>query len=117
MIKKAKRHTKIVCNPILDWTDEDVWNYIRANNITYNPLYDEGFTRVGCVGCPLAGGKHMRREFARWPKYEKLYRRTCQKLFEEQKAKGRPPRIKAQEGYVEVKNGDEIFDWWVNLRR
>lgn len=42
------------CNPIIDWSDEDVWNFIRHNNLPYCSLYDEGFSRLGCIGCPMA---------------------------------------------------------------
>ncbi len=40
--------------PILDWNSLDVWMYIYHNNILYNPLYDEGFERIGCYLCPSA---------------------------------------------------------------
>lgn len=115
LIKKAKRNTRIVCSPIIDWEDADIWEYIRSTGIAYNPLYNEGFTRVGCIGCPLAGGKRMRREFERWPKYERLYRKSCQNMYNTCLQKGKPFCIKTKDGqYVAVKNGDEIFDWWVN---
>jgi phosphoadenosine phosphosulfate reductase len=61
-------------NPIIDWTDEDVWKYIKDNNIKYCSLYDEGFKRLGCIGCPMAGREGRLREFARWPRFEKKYR-------------------------------------------
>lgn len=57
---KAKR----VVNPIIDWTDDDVWGFIQDAKIPINPLYGEGFCRVGCVGCPMAG-KKREKEFAR----------------------------------------------------
>lgn len=47
----------MLLNPIVDWTDEDVWDFL--DNIVKVPhccLYDEGFKRIGCIGCPLAGG-------------------------------------------------------------
>lgn len=40
-----------VCHPIWNWTTEDVWAYIRENNLPYNKLYDNGAVRVGCVPC------------------------------------------------------------------
>jgi phosphoadenosine phosphosulfate reductase len=42
----------IATNPIIDWTDDEIWEYISANGITVNPLYAQGFKRVGCIGCP-----------------------------------------------------------------
>ncbi len=38
--------------PIIDWTDMDVWLYIKKNNLKYNPQYDFGFNRCGCLICP-----------------------------------------------------------------
>lgn len=38
-------------NPIADWTNEDVWNYIRENNVIYNPLHDQNYPSIGCEQC------------------------------------------------------------------
>lgn len=38
-------------NPIASWTSEDVWNYIRSNNIIYNPLHDQNYPSIGCHYC------------------------------------------------------------------
>lgn len=115
MIKMAKRHKKILCSPLLNWEEEDVWEYIRSTGIAYNPLYDQGFTRVGCIGCPLAGSKNMHKEFERWPKYERLYRKACDNIFQTRTSKGSSFCIKTDDGqYIPAKNGDDIFDWWVN---
>lgn len=42
-------------NPIVHWTDEEVWEYHERNDIPYNPLYDEGFDCLGCKQCTLDG--------------------------------------------------------------
>lgn len=41
-------------NPLIEWTNEDVWNYIRENNIPYNKLHDKGFPSIGCQPCTRA---------------------------------------------------------------
>jgi phosphoadenosine phosphosulfate reductase len=38
-------------NPLADWSEEDVWNYIRAHNVPYNVLHDRGFPSIGCAPC------------------------------------------------------------------
>lgn len=63
---------KRICNPIVDWTDRDVWEYIRSERLPMNPLYDMGFFRVGCIGCPMAG-KTRWKEFALFPTYRHAY--------------------------------------------
>jgi phosphoadenosine phosphosulfate reductase len=37
--------------PLADWTDEEVWDYIHANDVPYNELYDKGFKSIGCAPC------------------------------------------------------------------
>ncbi|GAC1406574.1 MAG: phosphoadenylyl-sulfate reductase [Burkholderiaceae bacterium] len=41
-------------NPLADWSEEDVWTYIRANNVPYNPLHDRGYPSIGCEPCTRA---------------------------------------------------------------
>jgi len=41
-------------NPLADWAEEDVWNYIRSNNVPYNPLHDKGYPSIGCEPCTRA---------------------------------------------------------------
>ncbi len=44
----------IKVNPLVDWTEEDVWNYIREFNVPYNELHDNGFPSIGCQPCTRA---------------------------------------------------------------
>jgi len=76
---------KAVC-PILYWTDADVWNFIHAQNLPYCRLYDEGFKRLGCIGCPFGMERQRRIQFERWPGYLKQYQRAARKYWE-----SRPP--------------------------
>jgi phosphoadenosine phosphosulfate reductase len=41
-------------NPLADWSEDDVWNYIRTNKVPYNPLHDKGYPSVGCEPCTRA---------------------------------------------------------------
>jgi phosphoadenosine phosphosulfate reductase len=41
-------------NPLADWSEQDVWAYIRANNVPYNPLHDQGYPSIGCEPCTRA---------------------------------------------------------------
>jgi phosphoadenosine phosphosulfate reductase len=49
-------------NPLANWTEADVWNYIRENELPYNPLHDAGFPSIGCTHCtrPPGAGQHPR---------------------------------------------------------
>lgn len=44
-------------NSILEWTSAEVWLYIYANNVLINEAYKKGSSRVGCICCPMGGGK------------------------------------------------------------
>ncbi|XLZ72446.1 phosphoadenylyl-sulfate reductase [Massilia sp. SR12] len=41
-------------NPLADWSEEEVWEYIRGNEVPYNPLHDQGFPSIGCEPCTRA---------------------------------------------------------------
>ena len=41
----------IKVNPLADWTQERVWEYIRAHDVPYNPLHDRGYPSIGCAPC------------------------------------------------------------------
>ena len=41
-------------NPLADWSEDDVWHYIRTNNVPYNPLHDKGYPSIGCEPCTRA---------------------------------------------------------------
>ena len=43
--------------PLADWTEEEVWDYIRANDVPYNELYDKGYKSIGCAPCTRAVGE------------------------------------------------------------
>lgn len=101
---KAKR----VCNPIIEWTDADVWDYIEAEKIPVNPLYGCGFSRVGCIGCPMAGTAGRQREFARYPKYQEMYIRAFDRMLEERQRRG-----KMQGSWRAGTTGRDVFHWWM----
>lgn len=105
MVESCYRTSKTLINPILDWDDEYLWWYIRRNCIEINPLYGEGFGRIGCIGCPMAG-KSRWREFARYPKYKEAYLRAFEKMLEYRKACG-------NKDVVGWKTAQGVFDWWM----
>lgn len=52
----------IKINPLILWSEEDVWNYIKTNNVPYNKLHDQGFPSIGCAPCtrPVKAGEDVR---------------------------------------------------------
>lgn len=109
-VKRSKRQqvetcfkdgTKQYFHPIFHWSDADVWEYIHSQNLPYCSLYDEGFRRLGCICCPMQGGKGMIRDGERWPKYKAQYIRTFQKMIE--RLEDRP---------ATWRTGQDVWDWW-----
>jgi phosphoadenosine phosphosulfate reductase len=49
-------------NPLADWREDDVWAYIRANDVPYNALHDQGYRSIGCAPCtrPTVAGEDVR---------------------------------------------------------
>jgi phosphoadenosine phosphosulfate reductase len=47
-------HGMLKFNPLADWSEEDVWHYIRSNEVPYNPLHDKGYPSIGCEPCTRA---------------------------------------------------------------
>lgn len=58
-------------NPLVDWTDEMVWSYIREHRLDYNPLHDRKYASIGCVHCtrPVQEGESSRA--GRWSGFVK----------------------------------------------
>ena len=44
----------IKLNPLINWSEDDVWNYIKENKVPYNKLHDNGFPSIGCEPCTRA---------------------------------------------------------------
>lgn len=94
---------KHMLNPIIDWTDADVWEYIKINNIPYCKLYDEGYKRLGCIGCPMSSKQDE--ELERYPKYKQAYIKAFDRMIQARNEK---------EKDTEWKTGVEVMDWWIS---
>lgn len=107
LFENCRIQAKRVCNPIIDWTDQDVWDYIRDQKIPMNPLYSCGWNRVGCIGCPMAG-IHRLEEFARYPKFKQLYINAFDRMLLERQRLG-----KMQGTWRMGTSGMDVFHWWM----
>lgn len=92
---------KLVTNPIIDWEDDDVWEFIKGRKIPYCKLYDEGQKRLGCIGCPMQGSNGMIADFIRYPKFKQLYIIAFDKM------------LSNMDNTSTWKNGEYVFSWWV----
>ncbi|MBQ6554479.1 MAG: phosphoadenosine phosphosulfate reductase family protein [Firmicutes bacterium] len=106
LFERCQMQAKTIVNPIIDFTTEEIWEFYNNECKYKNPLYDMGFKRVGCIGCPMASKSRLM-EFEAFPKYKELYIRTFDKMLEHRKEKGLETRL-------EWKTGQDVFDWWIN---
>lgn len=100
------RKNYFIVNPLAYWSDNYLWNYIESEHIEVNPLYGEGFTRVGCVGCPMAGKLYRIEEFKRYPKYKARFIKLCEDIM----------RIRIKQNLSNkygFKTGEEYFNHWL----
>lgn len=105
MIEQCYKRHKTTLNPIIDWTDADVWEFIHEYHVPYCKLYDEGFKRLGCIGCPMARRHGREREFARYPRYRKLYINAFDRMLEERRKSGK--------NRTDWETGMDVFNWWM----
>jgi phosphoadenosine phosphosulfate reductase len=103
-VEQCYRTQKTIINPIIDWLDVDVWEFIRKFDIAYCSLYDEGRKRIGCIGCPMNSKVHL--DFERWPTYKRAYIRAFDNMIKH--------RMETGKKTILWKTGQECFDWWVH---
>ena len=108
-----------VLNPIIDWSDSDVWDYLHSRGIEGNPLYKEGWTRIGCVGCPLAGRRARELAFARYPKLYKAWHDAIAYVIARRKEMGNPMvllgrPVESVEDVLGAWDGKTLKGGWIN---
>lgn len=94
---------KTAVNPIIKFTDREIWNIIYDCHIKVNPMYEKGYDRVGCIGCPMASLEDRTREFKDYPHIKEKYIQAFDKL------------VKTCQHTRDWKSGQECFDWWMTL--
>lgn len=102
-VEHCFRTTSTMINPILSWTEDDVWEFLHHYGCESNPLYKCEKKRIGCIGCPMQGKRGMKQKFRRYPKYYYNYIRAFDRLVKVLKAKGR----------CTWNSGEEVMNWWV----
>lgn len=106
LVEHCYRTTMTMINPILDWTDSDVWEFLKYYGCEANPLYRCGKKRIGCIGCPMQSFKGMQRDFTEYPKYKNLYIRAFDRMLAAHPNK---------EEHYSWKTGIDVFDWWTGF--
>ena len=106
------RKKQIMYKPIFSWLEWEIWEFIETYKLPYCSLYDEGFSRIGCVICPMFCGdsrsKQQRLQIykARWPKFYVAFEKSMKKFWVDIG----PEFIK--KGYAN--NSEEFLQSWYN---
>ena len=105
----VKGKDKIIIMPIFHWTDKDVWNFIREQEMDYCQLYDEGHKRIGCIFCPMANKKSIAIDRKKYPRIEKQIKKSIQYILDNKEDFLTQVTINGRR-----MNADEVFEWWVS---
>ena len=92
---------KITVNPILDWTETDVWQYLNdVINVPHCELYDKGRHRVGCLFCPMKRHKEIVDDMQRYPHQFERLKKSVAKIAETSKVFPNDPKA--------------FLEWWLS---
>ena len=107
-VEQCYRTKQTLVNPIIDWSDDDVWEFIKGTGVEYCSLYDNGYRRLGCIACPLAGGDQMERELEANPKYKLSYLRAFKRMIDERTIRGK------NMDNDKFMKPEQVMDWWLH---
>lgn len=103
MARSCPTQGKRILNPVIDWSDADVWEFIRGYNIQYCELYDQGHKRLGCIGCPISS--RAAQELDMYPGFKRLYIRAFEKMLAAREDAGLENNWKT---------GEDVMKWWLS---
>lgn len=93
---------KILVSPIIYWTGRDVWEFLNSNKIPHCELYDEGYTRIGCICCPMSNYRQRLRDIRKYSHVKRGWLKAIAWLIDN--------------GYVDhnFKDAEMGFKWWIS---
>ena len=107
LVEQCYRTNKTIVNPIIDWTDEDIWEFSKVENIQQSGLYKQcggRYNRLGCIGCPMASLEEKLLEFAEYPKIKQAYINAFDRMVKNYEVKS---------AKYDWYDGQAVFDWWL----
>lgn len=108
MVEICNRDVTRTVNPIIDWTDKDVWEFIKKYNLPFNPLYNLGQRRIGCIMCPQKGRKGMIEDAKLFPIYYNNYLRAFERMLIHRNSKGLNTTWQTPA---------DVMEWWINISK
>ena len=117
MVELCKdKKSKSFVNPIIDFSTNEVWEYIEDYKLDYCSLYDiwesgkQGkrkrvFSRLGCIMCPMTTARLTKIEMEKWPKLAEAWKRACYRLFETH-----------PEASKRFESAEDSWQWWISRK-
>lgn len=103
---------KIIVNPIIEWSDAEVWEFLNdVVGVPHCELYDNGYTRIGCILCPMSNLATKQRFIRDYPKMALAYKRAIREMLKVQPRTGEYLAAYVTDPDELV---DRVFDWWIS---
>jgi phosphoadenosine phosphosulfate reductase len=110
--KEITVHTKThqyAIAPILHWDDQEVWEFIKTQGLPQCELYEQGFKRIGCIGCPMSYRKSY--ELDRYPHFDRRWRSLFHAVWNNRTG-STPKNGLIWFGDKFFNDADEMYEWW-----
>lgn len=102
----------ILISPIIHWTENDVWAFLKAVGAKHCNLYDEGYTRIGCIMCPMSKRKQKLMEVERFPHVKRNWLKAIKAIKATYRERGLVKGIWSVP--LPGDEAEQIFDWWIS---
>ena len=103
LVETCYNKRKTLVNPIIDWEEEDVWEFLNeVAKVPHCELYDRGYRRLGCIGYPMSGNQEA--ELSAYPAFRKAYLRAFDRMLKVRAVKG---------SRTDWKTPEEVMQWWL----
>lgn len=107
MVEHCYRTHKTLVNPIIDWLEEDVWEFLNeVAKVPHCHLYDEGYKRLGCIGCPLSYNAEY--ELKTNTAFYNAYLRSFGRMIKERNLRGLETTWKTPQ---------DVMKWWLDRNK
>lgn len=107
IVANARARKEMIVNPIYHWSNSEIWTYIKENDIPYNELYDMGYSRVGCILCPMAKKSEKKRDEINFPWMKQNYIKAFDRMLKARKENGKDDCTGL---WVD---GRGVYRWWI----
>ena len=105
---------KIIINPIMEWSDKDVWHFLNdVVQVPHCELYEMGWHRIGCICCPMANYKQRVKELRMFPHVKRHWIEAIKNIRRD--CIGDNMIVKNYwGGGTEDEQCEQIFNWWIS---